>query len=48
MEGQWGLKALIVAVHKKITTLDFTDVEEYSKDIAGIIRFDDDIIDGNI
>ncbi len=39
------LKKLIVAVHKKIITLDFPDVEAYSKDVDGIIAFEDALLE---
>jgi DNA helicase-2/ATP-dependent DNA helicase PcrA len=42
------LTALISAVHKKIMTLDFPDCEGYSKDLAGVIQFEDDLIAGTI
>lgn len=38
------LKKLITAVHTKIINLDFPDVEQYSKDLTGIIQFEDDLI----
>ncbi len=42
------LKALIIAVHKKITVLDFPDIEIYPKDLSGIIAFEDAIMAGTI
>lgn len=35
------LSALIQVVYKKIINLDFPDVEEYSKDIDGILKFEE-------
>ncbi len=41
-------KKLISAVYKKIVSLDFPDIESYSKDLAGIEQFEDDLISGKI
>jgi len=41
-------KKLIAAVYKKITSLDFPDCEEYSKDIKGVLQFEEDLIGGKI
>ena len=38
-------KALIEAVYKKIMTLDFPDVEKYSKDLQGMIDFESDLLE---
>jgi DNA helicase-2/ATP-dependent DNA helicase PcrA len=38
-------KKLITAVHARITTLDFPDVEQYSKDLDGIIAFEDFLLE---
>ncbi|MFA6493961.1 MAG: ATP-dependent DNA helicase [Candidatus Paceibacterota bacterium] len=37
-------KALIEAVYKKIMALDFPDVSKYSKDIAGMMNFEADLL----
>ncbi|MBI5913537.1 ATP-dependent helicase [Candidatus Azambacteria bacterium] len=37
-------RALINAVYKKIVALDFPDVSKYSKDVNGIIAFEDDLL----
>lgn len=42
------VKLLIEAVQKKIMTLDFPDVNKYEQSLAGIIAFEDDLIDGNV
>ena len=39
-------KKLIVAVYKKIATLDFPDTEKYEKTLEGIKEFEDDLIAG--
>ena len=41
-------KQLIVAVYKKITTLDFPDVSGYTKDLSGIEQFEEDLLSGKI
>ena len=38
------LKKLIIAVHKRIINLDFPDIEEYSKDLGGIIAFEEALL----
>lgn len=38
------VRALINAVYKKIGALDFPDVSKYSKDLHGIIAFEDDLL----
>jgi DNA helicase-2/ATP-dependent DNA helicase PcrA len=42
------LKALIKAVFAKIQALDFPDISGYSKDMKGIIQFEDDLLNGTI
>lgn len=42
------MKQLIEAVQKKITTLDFPDISKYETSLAGIIAFENDLIDGNV
>ena len=42
------LKKLIIAVNKKIRSLDFPDVGQYEKSLKGIINFEDDLICGKI
>jgi DNA helicase II / ATP-dependent DNA helicase PcrA len=42
------LKKLIQIVYKKIQDLDFPDTEKYSKDIKGILKFEEDLISGKI
>jgi hypothetical protein len=42
------LKKLIVAVHKKIISLDFPDVEGYSKDVDGIITFENFLLTNDV
>ena len=37
-------RALINAVYKKIKALDFPDISHYSKDVSGIIAFEDDLL----
>ncbi len=37
-------RALISAVYKKITALDFPDISKYSKDLAGILAFEEDLL----
>lgn len=44
----YHFKKLIVAVYKKITTLDFPDTEKYAKTLDGIKEFEDDLISGVI
>lgn len=41
-------KKLITAIYKKITTLDFPDCEKYSKDIKGVLQFEEDLLNENI
>lgn len=41
-------KALIRAVMSKISALDFPDVSAYSKDIAGIRQFEEDLLEGKV
>ena len=41
-------KALIKVVDKKIRALDFPDVSGYEQTLAGVIQFEDDLIDGKI
>ncbi len=38
------LKKLIIAVHNRIIKLDFPDIEEYSKDLDGIIAFEEALL----
>jgi DNA helicase-2/ATP-dependent DNA helicase PcrA len=38
------LARLIAVVYAKITSLDFPDVSKYSKDLAGIEQFEDDLL----
>ncbi len=40
------LAKLIVAVHAKIIALDFPDVSAYTKDLAGILQFEEDLLSG--
>ncbi|MCK4524950.1 MAG: ATP-dependent helicase [Candidatus Andersenbacteria bacterium] len=42
------LKKLIQVVYGKIQDLDFPSVESYSKDMKGIKKFEDDLLDGKI
>lgn len=42
------LKKLIIAVDKKIRSLDFPDVSSYEKSLKGIVDFEDDLICGKI
>jgi DNA helicase-2/ATP-dependent DNA helicase PcrA len=42
------LKQLIGIVYQKITNLDFPDISAYSKDLAGRVAFENDLLDGNI
>jgi DNA helicase-2/ATP-dependent DNA helicase PcrA len=37
-------KALIEAVYKKIMALDFPDISKYSKDMAGMMEFENDLL----
>jgi hypothetical protein len=41
-------KKLIVAVYKKIITLDFPDTTKYSQSLEGIKEFEEDLITGTI
>ena len=38
------MEALIAAVYNKIKALDFPDISKYSKDMNGIIAFEDDLL----
>ena len=42
------LQKLIKIVYQKIQNLDFPDTESYSKDIKGILEFENDLLDGKI
>ncbi len=42
------LSKLIQIIYKKIQSLDFPDTENYSKDIKGILRFEEDLLNGGI
>jgi DNA helicase-2/ATP-dependent DNA helicase PcrA len=42
------LKKLIVAVNKKIQTLDFPDVSIYEPTLNGILKFEEDLINGKV
>ncbi|MDF1498038.1 MAG: ATP-dependent DNA helicase [Patescibacteria group bacterium] len=42
------LSKLIQIVYKKIQSLDFPNIESYSKDIKGIKKFEEDLLNGNI
>jgi DNA helicase-2/ATP-dependent DNA helicase PcrA len=42
------MKKLIVAVDKKIRSLDFPDVSSYEESLTGIMQFEDDLINGKI
>lgn len=42
------LEKLISAVHKRILSLDFPDTDKYSKDIDGIIAFEEDLLAGDV
>lgn len=42
------LRALIAVVYKKIVNLDFPDVSAYTPDIKGIIRFEEDLLNGKV
>jgi DNA helicase-2/ATP-dependent DNA helicase PcrA len=39
---------LIGVVHKKILALDFPDTSEYAKDLSGIMKFEDDLLEGRV
>lgn len=41
-------RKLLSIVYKKITTLDFPDTEKYEKSFAGIIAFEEDLLEGKI
>lgn len=41
-------KSLIRAVMNKITSLDFPDVSGYSRDLAGIRQFEEDLLEGRV
>ena len=43
-EDMERITALIAIVHKKIKSLDFPDVSRYSKDIKGILAFEEDLL----
>lgn len=40
------VESLITAVYGKIKTLNFPDINKYSKDLKGIIAFEDDLLGG--
>jgi len=40
------MKALVNAVYHKIISLDFPDISKYSKDLNGILNFEDDLLRG--
>ncbi len=42
------LRKLIEIVYKKIKDLDFPNIGSYSKDIKGIVQFEEDLINGKI
>ena len=42
------LQKLIKIVYQKIKNLDFPDTETYSKDIKGILEFENDLLDGKV
>lgn len=42
------MKKLIGVVHEKIKNLDFVDTSGYSKDLAGIKAFEDDLLEGRM
>ncbi|MCK5474949.1 MAG: ATP-dependent helicase [Candidatus Pacebacteria bacterium] len=42
------LSDLIQIIHQKIQNLDFPNTENYSKDIKGIMEFEDDLLSGKV
>jgi len=42
------MEKLIIAVWKKIMDFDLPDINDYSKDIDGILKFENDLLDGII
>lgn len=42
------LSRLIQVIYKKIQNLDFPATESYSKDIKGILKFEEDLLDGRV
>ncbi|MBW6440995.1 ATP-dependent helicase [Patescibacteria group bacterium] len=48
IENVERLKKLIRIVYQKIQNLDFPDVENYAKDIKGILEFENDLLSGKI
>ncbi len=42
------ISEIVKIVYKKIRELDFPDTSEYSKNLKGIIAFEDDMLDGKI
>jgi len=42
------LEKLIQIVYRKIQSLDFPDTENYSKDIKGILMFEENLLDGGV
>ena len=48
MEDYERMLRLAAIVYNKIMTLDFPDVSKYSKDLKGILKFEDDLLEGKI
>jgi hypothetical protein len=43
-EDTQRLSALIRAVYTRILALDFPDIEKYSKDLDGVLAFEEDLL----